>query len=593
MRLEINGREADLSNDIIAITRQVIDVSNLSTRNIDITNRFRLPKTNNNQAIFNSADKIETNNTGFDKLYQSKLIDQSFIFNGTGFLNEANGFYSFQLVDLSKDLFAKLGEKINMLGFDEYDFTFNQTSYDALKLIDSNNVWVWPIIAMHDNKILANTRFTAGDSGLKYSRPVFNFKKILTDAIEAVGWTIELDSPIVDRLAVSSNASKFYLTSYQKTLTEELSLSGVENIADLDVNDFENSVTPTDTTISIGTTPSIFRLRGNVTTDTDTTIKFKSLSVPSGSIQEKEFTVKSGQTYIDFKTSVFKPSGSDTNVSVSITIDGNGTFNFVDTLLYTIIEEQDLGAFSLNNLIGYRVKAFDNLPDKKQIDIFHDAIRVTNSIIEPDSFNKTIKLRSLKALSKNNSIDWSDKFNADEGQWTQINRLSGYAQQNYLIYDNDDTVQSSLGEDFFTINNEALEDQTDVLQLKWGASEEVELNGFTIASFNVYNDTDRENEVNDRLIYVYDNEEAATYTLGGFIQVDWRTLRANYYQNWFDSFSRLRIIEGVADLNKLDVIGHDFLQLVYIDSFKSSFFVHILEDFEPGKLTKVELLKFL
>ena len=101
MRLEINGTEADLGNNIIALTRRVIDLNNLSFRNIDITNKLKLPKSNINQQIFDSADRVGTNGDGLDVLYKSKIIDQFFIFNGLGFLNEANNTYNFQLSESS------------------------------------------------------------------------------------------------------------------------------------------------------------------------------------------------------------------------------------------------------------------------------------------------------------------------------------------------------------------------------------------------------------------------------------------------------------------------------------------------------------
>jgi len=595
MRLEIDGKTADLSNNIIAITRKVIDLGNLALRNIDITNRLKLPKTNANQEIFESADRVETNGDGFDKLYKAKIIDQFFTFNGLGFLNETNDYYSFQLSESSKEVLSNLKEKINMLPFDQYDFTFNDTSYDNLKLLDSNNVWVWPIIAMHEEKTEDKTRFTSGNNGLLYSRPCFSFSKILIDAIEAQGWSIELDTDIIERLGISSNASKFFVTSYQKTLDSTYTLGSAQNLTGLNTNDFENNVTTASTTIRTGATETVYRLRGNVSTEKDATIKFISTSVGSGKEQTKEFKVKSTQTYIDFKTSAFKPSSPDTDVSVEITIEGDsGSFVFEDTLLYTIIEEQKLGDLSTNPLIGYRIKAFDNMPDKKQIDILRDAMKITNSIIEPDSFNKNIKLRTLNGLSKLNAVDWSEKFDADN--FSQTNRISGYAKTNNLVYDNDDTVNSDLGEESFDINNQALQDLADVLKLEWGASNDVAIENneiLPVASFEIYNDTERENEINDRLFYIYDDQTAATYTLGRFLEVDWRTLKSTYYENWFKSFERLRIIDGDCDLNQLEVIGHDFLKLVYIDHFKSTFFVLEISDYIPGKKTSIELFKFM
>ena len=591
MRLEIDGKEADLQNNVIAITRQAIDISNLSLRNIDITNRLNLPKTNKNQEIFKSADRVETDGTGLDRVYKSKIIDQFFIFNGIGFLNEASSVYQYQLSESSKTVFANLNNKINALNWDIYDFTFNESSYTSLNPIHFNNVWVWPNIAMHEDKTEDKTAFDNSVNGLKYSRPSFLFRKILFDAIEAQGWTIELDTNIIDRICISSNAKNFFVTSYQKTLNETIDLNGsTENLTGLDSNDFENGVTTTGTTITQGTYETAYRLRGNVDLTDDLTIKFISTSNGTGKQQTKEFEVSKRQTYIDLTTSNFKPSDNDTSFTVEIQLTSNGSVTFLDTLLYTIIEENAFGDLSTNPLIGYRVKAYDNMPDKKQIDIFKDAIKITNSIIEPDSFSKTIKLKSLKEIRKLKSIDWSDKFNTDN--YRVVNRISGYAQENYLRYNNDDTVSEDLGEDFFNINNEALEDVADVLKLDYGASEEVSIENnesTPVSSYNIYNDTERINEINDRINYMYSNPSGIN--IGRFIQLDWRMLKQEFYETWLNSFERLRIIEGEADLNKLDVIGHDFINLVYIDHFKSMFFVLIMEDFRPGVPTKVELFK--
>lgn len=593
MRLEINGTEADLGANIIAITRQVIDLDNLSLRNIDITNRLRLPKSNVNQQIFNSADRVETNNDGLDLIYQSKIIDQFFIFNGIGTLNETNLRYNFQLIEASKNLFKSLNDKINKLSYDDQDFTFNDANYDILKVIDDDSIWVWPIVAMHEDTVESKTRFTSGDAGLKWSRPMLNFKKILTDLIENQGWTINIDTDIIDRLAISANAQRFYVTSYQKTFNASYTLSGSQDLTGYNTNDFEFGVTTLFASFSIGNTPTAFKLRGPVIADTDVIFQVVATSTPSNKIITKEFKILEGQTDVDFTTSEFKPSDSDTGITIKVRLSGTGDFEFTDTLFYSIIEEQQLGNLSSNNLIGYRVKAFDNMPDKTQMDIFRTALIITNSIIEPNSFKKEINLKSLKFISKLKSKDWSSKFEGTEGTYSIKNTISGYAQKNNLIYDNDESVAVDLGLDFFEIDNEISQDETDVLKIEFGASNEVEIENQskTIAHLLCYDDTERINELNDRIVYLFDDTTPATYTMGRFIELDWRTLKETYYKTWFNSFNRLRIIEGYANLNKSDVINHDFIDLVYIDKFKSTFFVLIMDDYIAGELTKIKLLK--
>jgi hypothetical protein len=161
------------------------------------------------------------------------------------------------------------------------------------------------------------------------------------------------------------------------------------------------------------------------------------------------------------------------------------------------------------------------------------------------------------------------------------------------LYDNDDTISPGVGRSFFEVENESLPNTQDLIQLDFGASNEVEVGGFTIGDFNVYSDTERVNEINDRILYIYDNDSPAVFSLARFFPLGWDQLKENNYKNWLESFRNIRGVEGLASLKKSDVLGFDFMKLVYIDYFKSSFFVLKIENYVKGRLTKIKLLKFL
>jgi len=589
-KLEVNGKEIDLSTQLIALTRQVIDPSSPTTRLIGISNKFELPITQNNKEVFDFPFTLNSDSLSLDKNYPAKYIDQTPIFDGIGFISEYNrNTFSFQLADKTKDLFDNLKDEIKKLGFDDQDIIFDQTNYDTLKLPSSSRLWIWPIVSMHEDRTIDKSRFTAGNDGLKYSRPMFSLNYLLNSLVNNQGWTFENDQDLSESVCISANHTKFYVTSYQKTINEALVLSGSQHLTGLNTVDFNKGNVLDSTTINIGGTKQKFRLRGEIEADSQVRIKIKGTESVTLKETVQEFIVDSSQTEIDLTSKDFSSSTND--IAIEVLIEGNGNFEFKNTLLYTIIEEQDFGDLAANPLLDYKVKAYDNFLKISQLDLFKLSAILTNSIYEPDSFTKNIKIKSLKNLSKLNSVDWSDKY--DQDTRTVGNILTKAGQNNELVYDNDDTIDSSVGKDTFKIFNESFEDVKEYLKIPFSATNDIELNGFSIGDFDIYNDTKRENDLNPRILYFYNDSAPGTYTLGRFLELDWRSLKANYYKNWFDSSYRTRVIEGYADLNKLDVLGFDFTQLVYIDSEKSYFFVLIIEDYIPGQKTKIKLLKFL
>ena len=442
---------------------------------------------------------------------------------------------------------------------------------------------------MHKERDVANTRFAAGNSGLKFSRPTFRIKTIIEKMFTSRNWTLNYDSTIIDRLAISSNAQEFFVTSYQKTFNTSFVLAGQTTVTGIDVNDFENDVTTSADNINISTTITAFRLRGTI--NADTSVKISVQSVGQGGITEQfDFFVDELTTDIDFTTPKIESAANNTRVF--LLLEGTGNIEFIDLFYYSIIEEQDLGDLDANELIGYRVKVYDNLRDISQISLFMDTMVITNSILQPDSLNSIVNLKSLSKLSKLRAVDWSEKFEADSETISPV--LSEIAKINFVEYNNDDTIDINAGRDFFETENENLKDETTYTQLDWGASIDTEINGFSIADFLVYDDAERINDINDRILFIFDDDDISpVFTMARFADLNWMSLKDSFYDNWFESFRRPRVITGMANLNKLDVLGFNFLDLVFIDNFDSYFFVLEISNFVSGQLTKIKLLKFL
>lgn len=572
MELEINGVKADLGNATIAITRESFSVENPENRFISITNSVNLPDTEINRTIFNSPAKINSTNDSFDVLYLARVIDQTILFDGYGILTEGKereGF-QFQLIDKSKDVFNQLERQIDDFDWDIYDIYHNTTDQAAIETESINNPICWPRVCFHQKKIVGNL-------GLEYSRPSAYLPGILNLKLLDLGYSFS--TPI--KLAASMNHDDFLFTSYEKTLN--YSITGGNDLTGLDVNDFEHSsLLTTSTYIDFGPKKTRIRIRGSIEiTGTETLyLVVEAYDSAAAELEIQKYPINPTDTEIDIITADYKTSVSIMEVSFSI--EGTGSIQFNNTLLYSLHPEEDAINLDTNPFDEFKIKVKDNLPNMTFKDIYKTICITTNSTHNINTFDKSFEFKSFAGVKKLRSLDWSDKF--IQNTESINNDYGNLAKKNWLKYDNDETVNRLLGADYFNTNNENLEDEKDYLTLPFGASEETVISAVSMIAIDVYNDTQRipEQTINIRL-YKVDSG------LSSFLS--WEILKP-LYQNIFNSLLRVRAIECEMDLKKLDVMGWDLVQLIYIDYYSSHFILLSIDDFVSGTPTQVKLLKY-
>jgi hypothetical protein len=577
MEIIINGIRAELGDSEPAITKKSIDVNSPTARFIDFTNKFQLPDTEINRKIFESPQGIGSNNRSFDKLYDVTISDVFQIFKGKGFLDAANNKrFSFQVVDASKELFKGLESKLNSLSWEDCDTILTEAGINALDTVNPVNCWIWGQACYHESAIQINTDQTTGDARCKYSRPSFYVNALLKRAIEVQGYGFSFPSP---DLAFSACHKDFFFTSYQKTLNGVYSAG---SLTGLNTNDFAHvDLTVVSGSINIGSKVTVFRLRGAVAVSGTVEIVIRATdNVDPTKVSDSKLIINASTTYVDFTTSEFT---SDNGNTVTITITGASGITFTDTLLYTTLSDKS-GDLSTNPYLGYKIKAYDNLPEMSYLDLFKLYCTTFNKYHSINNLDKSFSFESFSQLSKMNSVDWSDKFVIDSE--TIAADFPGLCRVNYLRYENDLTVNPDLGQDYFVTDNESLADKGDYLVLKFGASNEVVINSNDIAHVKVYNDITRipDQEINIRLFVVSGSKLQ-------FTPLNWQNLKA-YYANFFLSLYRIRAITAEFDLKKLDVLSWTPAKLAYIDYFKSTFIVLEISNFIPGRFTKVKLLNY-
>lgn len=580
MEVKVNGELIELGNSYPAITKKSIDINRPSTRFIDITNRFNLPDTIKNREIFEHPYSVGSNSRGMNKGYNVSIFDVFELFSGKGFVDGVqNRNISLQIKESSSDLFKSLDIKLKDINWDDKDTLLTTAQIDALDAIDNDNCWFWGKLCLHEDALQINTDQATGDNRCKYSRPSFNVQAFLKRAIENFGYTFTASNI---NIAFSGWHNDFFFTSYQKSIDTTYNPAGTLAISGLNTNDFEHAdLTVTSTTINIGTAKTIFRLRGNITSDAVIDLIIRGTdNVDPTKVTESKLIIGIGSQEVDFTTSEFQ---SDNGMTIDVRLEGTGTV-IIDALLYTLLSDKDFD-LSTNFFLDYKIKAYDNLPDISYIDLFKLICTVGNQYHIVDSRNKTFEFGSLSNLNKLNAEDWSSKFIINSEKI--VSNFSGLFQKNWLKYTNDITVPNELGRSYFLTDNEKLQAEGDYISLNFGASNDVTINSNDISHIKIYDDNTRiiDQEINIRLFWMSGN------TLS-FEPLKWENLVQSYYQNWFNSLNNIRLIDAEFNLRKLDVLKWQNGKLCFIDYFKSVFIILEINNFIPGRKTTCKILRY-
>jgi hypothetical protein len=574
--LTINDKIIQLGNDKLVFSKAGYSFDDWLTKDLAVSERVTLPETSLLNTIFLRPGSPEITGNKFNVFHRFKYSDNGkIVFSGICKLlnfNE-NKEYEVQLIDGSFDLFENLKNKLNALDLESSDFVFNTTNYNVLKVLNSS-VFIWSASSMHENKILANNILSGN---LAYSRPYFSGKRLIESMFSANGWIYELgvNCESFDNFIISAN-NEFLFTSFEKAFNSSLATGNI----DLSNPDFikTDTVLPVDT-LNL-TYNSKLRLRGNAVADNDFTL---TITVSGTKPQTQTFIINKGTFGYDFTSNQF-----ETGDSLVVSLAGTGSVNLTNFLIYTVIDENDFGNMSLANFADFKVKAYDNLPDIVQKELFKHFLVSIGGYFTTDNFKKKLIINSVVSLSKLGAVDWSSKFIEDS---ESISPLKGYGKTTYFEYKNSKLKPSNLGRGTFLVNNETLPDTETIYSSILAASQEVLITD-TMIDNTVYGDDSgteqRINEINPLIGYY---QQIGGYTVARFENLNGNSVLLNFYSNFVAAINRGETTESNFNLNKSDYFLFDFTKLAYLEQKKSVFYVLSLSDYSENELTSVTLLK--
>lgn len=588
-KLIINGHTATLGSARIALNKAAYNWFNFNNRFVGFSRAFNLPRCTENDAIFNRGDNLAVNKNRYNVYYNFVYQDaEQVLFSGKlKLLETTNTAYNIQLLDSAIDFFDNITDRslqdINSNTLDAQDFTFGLTAFNALKQSSITNAWVWSATANNIDK--QSTSIPGTEASLKYSRPLLRVDWLVNKIFNEADFTYnDTFLEAVENLAISVNHEAFYVCSYLKEFDQTYSVNETFTVPDLDTNTFEYNAPTTSTTIDVGSIDTRIVIRGTITTDSDAIeIAISSDSTTSADTQEQRLVLATGTNEVFFVSDVFSTSEANNYITIKILANGDVTFN---CQIYTRIEEQAFGDLSTNPLLNYRVRLFDNMPDVAQKDLIKELLNVRGLYFNSLNAQQQIQCFPYSELNQNFAIDWSDKVERNTISVTGTN--SSYAQNSRLTYNNDDATQANTGRGTIAVNDITIVDEATIYTSLFGASEEVRISGHVLAYFGTYNDTERENTINIRLVEFY---EESTYTIAKFENLAFDKVLSNKYASVLPSLQKQEIVEINAYLNRVDYLSFNFTQAVYIGFLRSTFFVISLQDYIEKQPTEVTLLK--
>ena len=211
-RLHINDEEVELNQRVrIQLSKMLIDLSDLSSRGLKITNSLLLPFTQQNDKLTGYPSRLSSNNEAFEVNQQYVLESDTSGVISTGDVviksfDDKKGI-KIQLVE-GYNFWAQSGKRLlNDLVLPDSFFQFTTANMNALKVITGSVFLTALHSATGDDSNTALNNYT-------YTRPCYYFRNVLTEIVEQLGYTLDfgdsLDMTNLASVGCLSNAEKFW-----------------------------------------------------------------------------------------------------------------------------------------------------------------------------------------------------------------------------------------------------------------------------------------------------------------------------------------------------------------------------------------------
>lgn len=566
MELHINGQQVDLPEGAqFAVTIQSNDITKPDTVQSSYSNSLTLPYTERNNQVLGNANEVSSlSDTPYRKLEADVLQDGVEIMpRPKAYLLQASEGYELDIFSGSIDLFEKLGDK----SIQDLDLT----RFDHL----------WDIPAQSTGSLSTRTDadgyiYDVIDRGKphepKTHYPSVFAKTVFEQMLSEAGVKYEYDNPGFGEVILPFSNDKPVHSA--KWLADNTMVNFVETglYLPFPVNNY-------------GILKAV--ITADVTKMGAPGAKLWAALYRSGVlVEERETIIESTGRYdlqADFR---IEPEEDLSTLEIRLrplSWEANGA---------------NVTTGSVSRYYTYDSEAFFktewsvalNLPNVKQKDFFKAMLAIYNLMPSFDPYSNTLRLVPMQQLEANKAKakDWSDKLVSLNNEPTPIQyRFGEFAQRSWFRYKEDETVLTT-GDHYFTIDDEQLEAEKDIVKLPFAASEE--RGGLLyLPMFEQDNEGKWVRKKIQPRIALLNRAYVAGLARSEFAPLRFENLIPQHYTVLQGILDRCKGITPYLLLNATDVQGYDCAIPIWLEQYQAYFYLNQITEYTGEGPTQCQL----
>ena len=602
-----------LEEETPAMNYQINNLAELKDRQASYSQALKLPKTKKNVGIFERADIFEaTTNLPYDRL-ECRLFSNGYTLAGKGsvlIIDNITEYINVQILAGNADLF----DTLDALNITDVDL--------GSTIVDSSNYDTW---VRRANCILGYYN-ELPKNGYTYFLNLFT---TVTKVLASLGYTISHNLPtttvnnhyfnIPSRQPKEDSLTMFNTKTYLNYSTQVNRGSDEYTYCPLQIdNSGQNILTLVDGNIN--------KWKGVYTSNINGKIRiFVGLTGTSTSQQASG----SSDLVTHYRFNASKNSNSVVSYDVLLASHEDQNFEYFNTVDIDVAKG-DIITFTsiiwipptLNNSsrtiiisegsnfttteieadevpTGGKLYFGNNTVFETGLDLFKTFAQTYGLTIDVDNVNKVVKAYTMNKLyyNKRYAIDWSNKLHLSNEREISFT-LNGYAKTNNIKFAKKDDIED-IGT--FEVADANIEKTKDLFTLKWESGIDKLFNGLNLADIPLYkynSNTEVDREIQDGKPHLVAVLEKTTNILWFHSQI-WvaNHIPAQYLIDTYyvDLTSKMLVnakrIEALFNLTEIDIEDFDPFIPIYISYYGAYFYVEKINNFQKGKLTKVNLIK--
>lgn len=590
-RLIIEGREADLIQKPININFQINYIGDLSTRNSTFSNTIDLPRTSNNEAIFEMIGVMGSASRAPYKNLRCTYIQDNITLINNGYIQlkeMTDTTFKCNILDGLIDLAERLkGKTLEDLTFSDVNHTLNMTTFSASQSNTEGYIYATadygkgtnggiikiegqaPALFLHSlfSKILI-------ENGFFFEGSIFQNPSFLEEVI-----TVNKGYDILDVELTPTNVgngstnevSNSYTGAGARFITSDHNIQSYTS-ASGDLTRFSN--------VLVSTSDQRFKIDLNIYSNNFNGQSFFKTLVNGGVANTVEMIQDGYQTYT--KTIYLEVNAGDQisfQTQSVIQNDEPNTFNPPCTAQasFTIIKETGGQFIDLKKLVGNKIK---------QIDLLKDVMQRYGLMMKVDDVDKRLlKFITFEELlsDRSGAIDLSKNFNALKNtDFTTI-----YAKENTAEYKYGSDISEPTKDGVLKIDNDVVKPTDSLFKSPYEISPVALNSAFFFVPIWEPQDSDfKTKEITNRIFktkpttgtkaFNFFGSSSNTITNAKALTLDnvgMQYYLDTYYPSLRNLMNTYKELTVSMNLSIIDMLRMDFFKLVYLKQFQAYFYL--------------------